>query len=222
MRAIWINIPHSGVFLCDPSLSASHLPYVVVQLSNIIYEMQPHTLSCSCAGHPVIKLTAARDSELKKKLAARDYHTHWLQMYQALIMQSSLCCRESLVCVSGAHWASGPFMSSADTRPVKSAWSCGSCWTRVTWLMIPHIHTHPINSHPPQLLLYRWHLLPNLKALLEATQGGQVITVVPFKESSLQCFCVSHWIIHSSRLSSHARCAFLPLLYIPTGGQKPR
>lgn len=29
--------------------------------------MQPHTLSCSCAGHPVIKLTAARDSELKKK-----------------------------------------------------------------------------------------------------------------------------------------------------------
>lgn len=64
--------------------------------------MQPHTLSCSCAGHPVIKLTAAWDSELKKKLAARDYHTHWLQMYQALIMQSSLCCRESLVCVVGS------------------------------------------------------------------------------------------------------------------------
>lgn len=46
----------------------------------------------------------------------------------------------------------------------------------LVWLVTP-----PLPPSPP---MYQWHRWPNLKAPLEATQQGQVITVVPFKESS--------------------------------------
>lgn len=54
-------------------------------------------------------------------------------------------------------------------------------------------------------------------ALLEATQGGQVITAAPSKESSSPRSTQSHLAQGASR----ARWAFFLTLYTPTGGKRP-
>lgn len=66
-------------------------------------------------------------------------------------------------------------------EPVRSRRFHGASGTRAVWLVTPAPPHAPLSPSPP---MYQWHRWPNLKAPLEATQQGQVITVVPFKESS--------------------------------------
>lgn len=183
--------------------------------------MQPHTLSYSCAVHPVIKLTGAWDSELKKCLLP------------GTIIVTGCKCTRLWSCnhpsAAGNHWSDvvvsvrGPM---GEWTPLYVLCLHQTCQKpMIPWLQWNKsdlaCDSPPPPHHPPPPHLYWWHSRPNLKAPLETTQRGQVITVVPFKESSLQCFCLSHWIT-LSRVASHACWAFLPTLYTPTGGQKSR
>lgn len=131
--------------------------------------MQPHTLSYSCAVHPVIKLTGAWDSELKKCLLP------------GTIIVTGCKCTRLWSCnhpsAAGNHWSDvvvsvrgpmgewTPSMSSAYTRPVRSRWSPGSSETRVTWLVIPHphpiIHPHPTCIGGTRGLIWKRHWRPH-------------------------------------------------------------
>lgn len=185
--------------------------------------MQPHTLSCSCAGHPVIKFNRSMRQWTKKCL-----------LPGTIIVTGSKCTR---LCHADNHpsaarnhgptwwWVSGgqraiglPSMSY--TRPVRGPiWSWCSSVTRVT---------RSLWSPPPPCICGTCR--PNLKAVsqwqgLGATGGHTARTghycrtlqrellavLLPFSARSPM-----------ARGASHARWAFLQTLYIPTGGQRPR
>lgn len=145
--------------------------------------MQPHTLSCSCAGLPVIKLTGAWDSELKKCLLPGTITVTGCKC-------TRLCHADNHPSAAGNNrptWrrvSRGqraielPSMSFPSTRPVRAPvqpWSPSV--TRVTRSLWSPLWCVGGTRRPNLKAASRWQD----RALLEATQWGQVITAAPFK-----------------------------------------